>query len=54
VQCSGCGETIQPQDIEYEIELAADGAEPLYRFHPRGNGKSLHFHFACYKNWIRR
>jgi hypothetical protein len=53
-QCSGCGETIEPHEIEYEIELPADGGEQVFRFQPGGTGKSLHLHFACYKTWIKR
>ena len=52
-QCNGCGETIQAQDIEYEIELPTHGEERPLRFQPDGNVSSLHFHFGCYKNWIR-
>ncbi len=41
--CNGCGGTIKADEIEYEIELPADS--------PR---RTLHFHFACYRNWTGR
>ena len=41
--CNGCGGLIQPSEIEYEIEL------------PEGSdARTLHFHFACYRSWVRR
>ena len=54
-RCSGCGETIKAQDIEYEIELPARGAEqrPI-RFQPGNDPGSLRFHFACYRSWSGR
>jgi hypothetical protein len=52
--CSGCGQSIRPQEIEYEIELPASGAERPQRYQPGSDGKSLRFHFACYRNWTRR
>jgi len=39
-QCSLCGRSIQVQEVEYEIELA-----------PSGTGRSLYFHFDCYRTW---
>jgi hypothetical protein len=41
--CNGCGRSIKSQEIEYEIELP-----------PGGHLRSLHFHFACYRNWTGR
>jgi hypothetical protein len=56
--CNGCGGTIQPHEIEYEIELPVSGrgatnAEPL-RYQADSDGKSLRFHFACYRSWTGR
>ena len=50
-RCSSCGETIQPQDIEYEIELPTMNGERPMRFQPGTDGRSLRFHFACYRKW---
>lgn len=52
-QCNGCGEAIQSHDIEYEIELPTQDEQRPLRFQPSNNGRSLHFHLGCYKNWIR-
>jgi hypothetical protein len=41
--CTGCGAKIGASEIEYEVELAGDNP-------PR----TLHFHFACYRNWTGR
>jgi hypothetical protein len=38
--CNFCGETIKPQDIEYEVELVT-----------AMNVRNLHFHFNCYRSW---
>jgi hypothetical protein len=41
--CNGCGGSIEPHQIEYEIEM------------PRGSdAASLHFHFVCYRDWTAR
>jgi hypothetical protein len=41
--CNGCGGSIEPHQIEYEIEM------------PQGSdAASLHFHFACYRDWTGR
>ena len=38
--CNGCGGSIEPHQIEYEIEM------------PQGSDvSSLHFHFVCYRDW---
>jgi hypothetical protein len=38
--CNGCGGSIGPHQIEYEVEM------------PQGsNAPSLHFHLACYRDW---
>jgi hypothetical protein len=52
--CSACGETIQPQDVEYEIELPAMSTERPTRFQPGTDGRSLRFHFSCYRRWTHR
>jgi hypothetical protein len=54
--CHGCGESIQPHEIEYEIELpaAAGGQERMPPYQARHDGPSLRFHFACYRNWTAR
>jgi hypothetical protein len=41
--CNGCGRSIHPPDIEYEIQLPAGSEE-----------RSLRFHFACYRTWMGR
>jgi hypothetical protein len=41
--CNGCGGSIEPHQIEYEIEMP-QGSDAL----------SLHFHFACYRDWTGR
>jgi hypothetical protein len=38
--CNFCGHSIQTQEVEYEIELP-----------PAGEGRSLRFHFNCYRAW---
>jgi hypothetical protein len=38
--CNLCGHAIRAQDIEYELELP-----------PAESGRSLHFHFNCYRTW---
>jgi hypothetical protein len=38
--CNLCGHAIKAQHIEYEIELP-----------PADSGRSLHFHFDCYRTW---
>jgi hypothetical protein len=38
--CNFCGHSIQAQEVEYEIELP-----------PAGAGRSLRFHFNCYRAW---
>jgi hypothetical protein len=41
--CNGCGGSIEPHQIEYEIEM------------PQGSDAvSLHFHFVCYRDWTGR
>jgi hypothetical protein len=40
--CNGCGTAIQPDEIEYEVELSA------------ADGRSLRFHFNCYRDWTGR
>ena len=40
--CNGCGGSIGPQEIEYEIETAA------------GSNTTLRFHFECYRDWSAR
>jgi hypothetical protein len=38
--CNRCGGSIDPHQIEYEVEM------------PRGSdASSLHFHLACYREW---
>jgi len=41
--CNGCGATIEPHQIEYEIEMPQGSEAP-----------SLHFHFDCYRGWTGR
>ena len=41
--CNGCGGSIEPHQIEYEIEMPQGSDAPL-----------LHFHFACYRDWTAR
>jgi len=41
--CNGCGGAIEPHQIEYEIEMPQGSDAP-----------SLHFHFACYRDWTAR
>ena len=41
--CNGCGGSIEPHQIEYEIEMPQGSDAP-----------SLHFHFACYRDWTAR
>ena len=38
--CNFCGRAINAQDIEYEVELLANGS-----------ARNLHFHFNCYRVW---
>jgi len=38
--CNGCGGSIEPHQIEYEIEMPQGSDAP-----------SLHFHFVCYRDW---
>lgn len=38
--CSFCGQSIRSQEVEYEIELP-----------PAGTGRTLRFHFNCYRAW---
>jgi len=38
--CNLCGHAIKAQDIEYEIDVA-----------PADSGRSLRFHFNCYRVW---
>ena len=38
--CNLCGRAIQAHEVEYEIELA-----------PATAGRSLRFHFNCYRAW---
>jgi hypothetical protein len=38
--CNGCGGSIEPHQIEYEIEMP-----------PGSDAPSLHFHFVCYRDW---
>jgi hypothetical protein len=56
--CHGCNEIIQAHEIEYEIELApGEGAAAVGAlrsrtpYQARGEGRSLRFHFSCYRNW---
>lgn len=41
--CDGCGNSIEAHEIEYEVELPADSANP-----------ALHFHLDCYRFWTGR
>jgi hypothetical protein len=41
--CNRCGGSIEPHQIEYEIEMPQGSDAP-----------SLHFHFACYRDWTGR
>ena len=54
--CHGCGESIRSHEIEYEIELPGPAARearvPPYQ--GSHDGRSLRFHFACYRNWPER
>ena len=53
--CHRCGGSIQPHEIEYEIELPVSGGGPRsLRYQPSSDGESLRFHFRCYKNWTGR
>jgi hypothetical protein len=53
--CHSCGGPIQTHEIEYEIEMASAAAEPrALPYQPRNDGRSLRFHFACYRNWTGR
>jgi hypothetical protein len=38
--CNGCGGSIEPHQIEYEIEMPQGSDTP-----------SLNFHFVCYREW---
>ena len=38
--CNFCRHTIKAEEIEYEVELLANGS-----------ARSLHFHFNCYRVW---
>lgn len=41
--CNGCGQPVQSNQIEYEVEL------------PEGSTSSkLNFHFDCYRAWTGR
>jgi hypothetical protein len=46
--CNGCGGSIEPHQIEYEIELPQGSDAPSAVRGP------LHFHFACYRDWTGR
>ena len=52
--CHGCGGSIQPHEIEYEIELPASGGNRSLRYQPSSDAQSLRFHFGCYRNWTGR
>lgn len=39
-KCNLCGRPIEPDEIEYEVELA-----------PADSGKHLRFHFRCQQLW---
>ncbi len=52
--CNGCGGSIQPHEIEYEIELPANGGARVLRYQPSSDAQSLRFHFGCYRNWTGR
>ena len=41
--CNGCGGSIGPREIEYEIEMPEGSDSP-----------TLHFHFGCYRDWSAR
>jgi hypothetical protein len=41
--CNECGGSIEPHQIEYEIEMPHGSDTP-----------SLHFHFVCYRDWTGR
>lgn len=41
--CNGCGETIQANEIEYEVEMP-----------PGSDVQALNFHLACYRTWTGR
>jgi len=43
VTCNGCGEAIQANEIEYEVEMPAGSEAP-----------TLNFHLACYRIWAGR
>jgi hypothetical protein len=43
VTCNGCGEPIQTNEIEYEVEMP-----------PGGEVATLNFHLACYRVWADR
>jgi hypothetical protein len=38
--CDFCGQTIPPDQVEYEVELQQQNA-----------GRVLHMHFECYQAW---
>jgi hypothetical protein len=38
--CDLCDHRINPHEIEYQVELAADGVTRM-----------LHMHFACHQRW---
>lgn len=38
--CNLCGHAIKAQDIEYEVDVP-----------PAESGRSLRFHFNCYRTW---
>lgn len=38
--CNLCSGRIQPDDIEYQVEIVTDGATRM-----------LHMHFACHQRW---
>jgi hypothetical protein len=43
VTCNGCGEPIQANEVEYEVEMPAGSEAPR-----------LNFHLACYRVWAGR
>jgi hypothetical protein len=43
--CNGCGGSVKPSEIEYEVELPPE---------PGSDVLTLHFHLFCYKDWTGR
>jgi hypothetical protein len=43
--CNGCGGSIKPSEIEYEVEVPPE---------PGSDVQTLHFHLVCYGNWTWR